>query len=596
MEYKDNIARINSDAQKQLSVTGRSWHLRDADEALAAAIARQQDMPEIIARVLVAREIAADAIDDFLNPTLRNSLPDPSHLIDMDKAAKRIADAVIRREKIAIFGDYDVDGATSSALLARYFRALGIKPLLYIPDRMKEGYGPNSKALLMLREQGAKLAITVDCGTLAFEPIADAQRAGLDMIVIDHHLGEARRPEAVAIVNPNRLDESSPHGQLAAVGVAFLLLVAVNRELRMRGFFAGRAEPDIKEWLDIVALGTICDVVPLTGVNRALVAQGLKIMAGRRNLGISAILDLAGSDERPNVYSCGFIVGPRINAGGRVGKSDLGVRLLVTEDGLEAKRLAEELEQYNAERKAIESMVLEQAMEQAEFMPQDAPLIVVTGQGWHAGVIGIVAGRLKERFHKPVAVIALVDGIGKASARSVSGIDFGAAVIAAMDAGLLIAGGGHAMAAGFTVAGNKIPVLIDFLYERMGSKIEQLEAGRRLMLDGIISIGGANAALLKEMEKLAPFGQSNPQLRLCIKQVCNLKSDIVGEHHVKTILIDKVSNLRLSAISFRCVGTKLGDALLASCGKNIDVAGQLKLQEWNGRQNISLTIDDIMVL
>ncbi len=578
-----------------ISACGRNWVLREIDEHRAAAIARAHDLPEIIARVLVARGIELDMAEDFLNPTLRNALPDPSHLLDMDKAAARIAQAVIGNEKIAIFGDYDVDGATSSALLARYFRALGAEPVLYIPDRMKEGYGPNTAALLALRARGAQLAITVDCGTLAFEPLAAAMKAGLDMIVIDHHLGEARRPEAVAIVNPNRLDETSAHGQLAAVGVAFLLLVAVNRELRGRGFFAGRAEPDIKQWLDIVALGTVCDVVPLTGVNRALVAQGLKIMAGRRNVGIRAVLDMAKSDEKPNVYSCGFIVGPRINAGGRVGKSDLGVRLLATEDETEARQLASELEQYNAERKAIEAMVLEEAMEQAENIDAGSPLIVVAGQGWHAGVIGIVAGRLKERFHKPVAVIAVVDGMGKASARSVSGVDFGAVVIAALEEGLLVAGGGHAMAAGFTVEEEKIPALSAFLYKRMSSQMQKIEGQRRLMLDGVISIGGASVELLTHMEKLAPFGQGNPQLRLCIKQVVNLKSEIVGEHHVKTLLIDKISNTRLSAITFRCVGTKLGDALLASCGKIIDVAGQIRLNDWNGKQSVNLTIEEVML-
>ncbi|MEQ1790618.1 MAG: DHH family phosphoesterase, partial [Rickettsiales bacterium] len=365
-----------------LSAKGRVWQVREVDERLVVAIAREHDLSEIVARVLVARGVEEDDVEDFLNPTLRNALPDPSHLLDMDKAARRIADAVIAKEKIAIFGDYDVDGATSSALLARYFRALGIVPILYIPDRMKEGYGPNTKALLALRAQGAKLAITVDCGTLAFEPLEEAKKAGLDMIVVDHHLGEARKPEAVAIINPNRLDENSPHRQLAAVGVAFLLLVAVNRELRGRGFFVERNEPDIKQWLDIVALGTVCDVVPLTGVNRALVAQGLKVMAARRNIGISTVLDIAKSDEKPNVYSCGFIVGPRINAGGRVGKSDLGVRLLATEDEQEAKQLATELEQYNVERKTIEAMVLEQAMAQAEKMDENLPLLVISGQGW----------------------------------------------------------------------------------------------------------------------------------------------------------------------------------------------------------------------
>ncbi len=585
---------IEAESKKPLSVAGRVWQVREVDERLVAAIAREHDLPEIVARVLVARGIDIDVVEDFLNPTLRNALPDPSHLLDMDKAARRIADAVTHQEKIAIFGDYDVDGATSSSLLARYFRALGIAPILYIPDRMKEGYGPNTKALLALRAQGAKLAITVDCGTLAFEPIAEAKKAGLDMIVVDHHLSEARKPEAVAIINPNRLDENSPHRQLAAVGVAFLLLVAVNRELRSRGFFTERSEPDIKQWLDIVALGTVCDVVPLTGVNRALVAQGLKVMAARRNIGISTVLDMAKSDEKPNVYSCGFIVGPRINAGGRVGKSDLGVRLLATEDEQEAKQLATELEQYNAERKTIEAMVLEQAMAQAEKIDADFPLLVIAGQGWHAGVIGIVAGRLKERFHKPVAVIAVVDGVGKASARSITGVDFGAAVIAALEEGLLLAGGGHAMAAGFTVEEAKIPALAAFLQARMGSQLQLVSGQRKLMLDGIVSISGASVELLTQLEKLAPFGQGNPQLRLCIQQVVNLKSDIVGEHHVKTLLIDRLSNTRLSAISFRCVGAKLGDSLLSTIGKTIDVAGGLRLQEWNGKQTVSLTIEDVM--
>ena len=553
------------------------------------AIAREHDLPEIVARLLVARGVAPEEVHDFLNPSLRHFLPNPSHLLDMDRAAARIADAIIKQEKIAIWGDYDVDGATSSALLARYFRALAINPTIYIPDRMKEGYGPNTKALLELAGQGVKLVITVDCGTLAFTPLLAAKNAGLDVIVVDHHIGEAKKPEAFAIVNPNRLDETSPHGNLAAVGVAFLLLVAINRELRGRVFFAELAEPDIKQWLDIVALGTVCDVVPLTGVNRALVAQGLKIMAGRRNIGISAVLDLAKSEEKPNVYSCGFIIGPRINAGGRVGKSDLGVRLLISEDAAVAKQIAGELEQYNAERKAIETMVQEDALAIAEKIDANSPILVIAGQNWHAGVIGIVAGRLKERFHKPVAVIAINDGIGKASARSVSGFDFGAAVIAALEEGLLIAGGGHAMAAGFSVAEEKIPELAEFLQKRMGNKAVE----RGLTIDAIIGISGATPELLLKLEKLAPYGQGNPQARFMIQQVTNLKSDIVGEHHIKSLFIDRLSNSRLSAISFRCVGTPLGDALLYTQGKTIDVAGTLRLQEWNGKQSVNLTVEDV---
>jgi single-stranded-DNA-specific exonuclease len=581
---------------EKLSVTNRKWNLRTIDDHLVAAIARTHGLSEIVASLLVARGVLLENVEDFLQPTLRNALPDPSHLLDMDKAAVRVANAITNHEKTAIFGDYDVDGATSSALLARYFHAVAVKPIIYIPDRMKEGYGPNTDSLLGLAAQGVRLVITVDCGTLAFEPLAAAKATGLDIVVVDHHLGAAQKPEAVAVINPNRLDETSAHGQLAAVGVAFLLLVAINRELRGRGFFVNKPEPDIKQWLDIVALGTVCDVVPLVGINRALVAQGLKVMAARNNIGIKTILDLAKSEERPNVYSCGFIIGPRINAGGRVGKSDLGVRILISEDVAEAKQIAGELEQYNSERKAIETMVLEQAMAQAEkIMEQagaDLPLLVIAGQGWHAGVIGIVAGRLKERFHKPVAIIAVVDGIGKASARSITGVDFGAAVIAARDAGLLIAGGGHTMAAGFTVTEEKISELTEFLRTRIGL-LTTANTDRKLNIDAIISIGGATPELLLQVEKLAPFGQNNPQPRFCIQQVVNLKSDIVGEQHIKTLFIDRVSNIRLSAISFRSVGTPLGEALLASQGKTIDVAGNLRLQEWNGKQTVSLTIDDI---
>ena len=736
-----------------LSLTGRPWVFRPADDREVMACSQKHGLSDVLARILVARGIAADEVEVFLNPTLKNSLPDPAHLLDMDVASTRVATAIEQGETMAIFGDYDVDGATSSALLMRYFRALGSDPIVYIPDRMKEGYGPNSTALLALKEQGASLVITVDCGTMSFEPLEDAHNAGLDVVVIDHHIGASERPKATAIVNPNRLDEHSPHGQMAAVGVAFLLAVAVNRKLRERGFFsslsrgeAGRGasevhhyplptilhnarelrknmtdaegflwevlrgqqlgakfrkqhpvghyitdfaclspkliveldggqhaeeaaiikdrvrtqfleaqgfkvlrfwnhdvmqnteavlevlyraihtpppvggrsgggreetpsvssphpnppptgegitEPDLRHLLDLVALGTVCDVVPLTGVNRALVAQGLKIMAGRQNLGIRTLLDNAAVTEAPGVYTCGFVLGPRINAGGRVGKSDLGVRLLTTEDAAEALVLARELELHNSERKAIESMVLEEAMAMAEAMDVASPMLLVAGKGWHPGVIGIVAGRLKERFHKPVAVVALDGGIGKASARSVSGVDFGAAVIAAREAGLLLAGGGHAMAAGFTVEEAQLPALAAFFAARMAMPQAHTNAGRRLLLDGIMSIGGATPEMVAGLERLGPFGQGNPSIRLMLQGVVNMRPEVVGEHHVKTFLIDRLSNVRLSAISFRTVGTPLGEALLATRGKTVDVAGQLRVQEWNGRQSVSLMIDDV---
>jgi single-stranded-DNA-specific exonuclease len=576
-----------------ISLTGRPWILREADDRQVLAMVQKHGLPEMLARILVARGVGLDEVEDFINPSLKALMPDPSHLLDMDAAAARVAQAVMAGERIAIFGDYDVDGATSSALLVHFLRALGTEPLVYIPDRMKEGYGPNAPALLSLKERGASLVITVDCGTLSFEPLEAAHQAGVDVIVVDHHQGEARLPKAYAVVNPNRLDESSPHRHLAAVGVSFLLAVAVNRCLRAQGWFAARPEPDLRQWLDIVALGTVCDVVPLVGVNRALVAQGLKVMAGRGNLGIRTMLDMAKIDDRPGVYHAGFVLGPRINAGGRVGKSDLGVRLLTSQDETEAKALAAELEQYNAERKAIEAAVLEEAQAQAERLDEASPILMVSGQGWHPGVIGIVAGRLKERFHKPVAVLGIEGGIGKASARSVTGFDFGAAVIAARDSGLLLAGGGHAMAAGFTVEEGKIPELTEFLGSRVQAQARDTTAQKRLFLDCMLGISGATAELVEHMEKLGPFGQANPHIRVVIQNVVNLKPDVVGQDHVRTLLVDKLSNARLSAISFRSMGTSLGEALLATRGQVLDVAGQLRLQDWNGKQSLSFQIDDI---
>lgn len=568
--------------------------MRDCDDRLVAALCRDLSLPDCVARVLAARGIGLEAAEAFLSPSLKASLPDPSHLLDMDAAAERVASAIIAGETMAIFGDYDVDGATSSSLLALYFKALGAQPLTYIPDRISEGYGPNTKALLELKARGTSVIITVDCGTLAFEPLEAAHAAGVDVIVVDHHQGEARKPKAYAIVNPNRLDESSAHGQMAAVGVCFLLAIAVNRELRKAGWFAHRKEPDLRQWLDIVALGTICDVVPLTGVNRALVAQGLKILAGRGHLGLRTLLDVAQLSESPGVYACGFVLGPRINAGGRVGRADLGVRLLTCEDPAEALQLARELDMYNSERKAIEAAVLQEAMAMAEKLDAASPVIVVAGEGWHPGVIGIVAGRLKERFYKPVAVVALQDGVGKASARSVPGFDFGAAVIAARDMGLLVAGGGHAMAAGFTVEEGQVEALTAFLAGRLGGNAS-LSAARQLHIDARVSIGGANAAMIDHMEKIGPFGQGNPSIRVVVEGVVNLKPDVVKEAHVKTLFADPLSSQRLSAMAFRAMGTALGEALLTTRGRRVDVAGQLRAQEWNGQRQISLMVDDIQL-
>lgn len=580
-------------AAPSLSLTGWEWVARAADERQIMTLMQRHGLPEVLARILACRGVSGDEVEPFLNPNLKTLLPDPSHLLDMDKAAERIARAVTAGERIAVFGDYDVDGATSSALLIRFFRALGAAAAFYIPDRMKEGYGPNAPALLKLKEQGASLVITVDCGTLAFEPLAAAHAAGLDVIVVDHHQGEARMPQAAAVINPNRMDETSAHKHLAAVGVAFLLAIAVNRRLREQGYFTARAEPDLKQWLDLVALGTVCDVVPLTGVNRAFVTQGLKVMAMRGNAGLRTVLDLAGVDAKPSVYHAGFVVGPRINAGGRVGQADLGVRLLIADNAEEALPLARDLERYNAERKTIESMVLEAAQAQASQLPGDAPMLVLSGQGWHPGVLGIVAGRVKERFHKPAAVIGVEGGIGKASARSVEGFDIGAAVIAARDSGLLLAGGGHAMAAGFTVEEAKIAALIEFFYARAASA-SRGPLAKTLIVDAVVSIGGATVELAETLEQLGPFGQGNPSVRLVVQGAINLKPEWTkGEEHARTLLICPTSNVRLAAIAFRVAGTPLAEALFSTRGKRVSIAGQLKAQEWMGKRSASFHIEDI---
>ncbi|MBM3541284.1 MAG: single-stranded-DNA-specific exonuclease RecJ, partial [Alphaproteobacteria bacterium] len=457
---------------------------------MGLALAQRLELPEIVGRVMAGRGVTLDTADAYLNPTLRALLPDPSHLRDMDKAAARLAKAVMAGERIAIFGDYDVDGATSAALLHRFLSAVGAPPRLYIPDRMAEGYGPNAAALRRLASEGVAVVVTVDCGIVAFEALEEGAEAGLDVVVVDHHVAEPRLPRAHAVVNPNRLDETSPLKQLAAVGVAFMLAIATNRALRAAGWYgAGRPAPDLLDWLDVVALGTVCDVVPLTGLNRALVTQGLKIMARRANAGLAALADVARLDEAPAAYHAGFVLGPRVNAGGRVGESDLGVRLLTTEDPAEAAALAKRLDAHNRERQALEARALDGALAQA--MGETGPLVLVAHGSWHPGVIGIVASRLVERFNRPAAVVALAGAEGKGSARSVPGVDMGAAVIAARQAGHLANGGGHPMAAGFTVSAAKLDALRAFLAERIGAEIARNKVVPALSLDGALALGAA---------------------------------------------------------------------------------------------------------
>ncbi len=486
----------------------------------AAAIATQLAVPEILARLLSQRGVGLDEAARFLAPRLRDQLPDPAHLQDMDRAVERLVRAIREREKIVVFGDYDVDGATSAALLLRFFAAVGAEGGLYVPDRMREGYGPNAPALLRLKDEGVGLVICVDCGTTAHEALEAAKDAGLDLIVIDHHVAEPLLPSAVAVVNPNRLDEASAHGNLAAVGVAFLLAVAANRALRDSGWYRARPEPDLLQWLDLVALGTVCDVVPLTGLNRALVAQGLKVASRGANLGMAALAALGaapGRIEPINAYQLGFVLGPRVNAGGRVGAADLGARLLSTDDPALAAELAQRLDGYNKERREIERATLEAAIELVERQNAESPVLVfAAAEGWHPGVIGIVAARLRERYDRPACVVALADGIGRGSGRSIPGLALGSAVIAARQAGLLINGGGHAMAAGFTVAADKLVELQDFLAARLNDGLDHAKLVPELAIDAAITPGAAQRWSGRPARRACPVRLGQPRAAFCV--------------------------------------------------------------------------------
>lgn len=573
------------------SFSGKRWLLRSSDERLALATAQRLGVPEIIARVLAGRGVDVDAASRFLEPTLREQLPDPSHLRDMDKAAARLADAVARGELVAIFGDYDVDGATSAALLYRFLAQVGARARFYIPDRIKEGYGPNAPALLRLRDEGAALVVTVDCGTTSHAPLAAAAEAGLDVIIVDHHAAEPKLPAAFAVINPNRIDESSPHRQLAAVGVAFLVAVALNRALRQRGWYATRPEPDLLDLLDLVALGTVCDVVPLTGLNRVLVAQGLKVMAQRRKAGLVALAEVARLAERCGAYHLGFHLGPRVNAGGRVGAADLGTRLLVTDDPHEARALALRLDELNQDRRAIEAAVLAEAHAQVATATDRDTLVMAAGDGWHPGVIGIVAGRLREHYERPACVIAFDGDIGKGSGRSANGIDLGAAIIAARQAGLLINGGGHIQAAGFTVARDKLGAFRAFLAERIAAQAAAGKITPQMTLDGALGVGAASVDLVTLLERVGPFGVGNPEPRFAFPSVRVVRADVVGEKHVRCTLADQ-GNGRLGAIAFRAVGSALGDALLRPNGSSLHIAGCLRADQWRGETRVQLQIDD----
>jgi single-stranded-DNA-specific exonuclease len=577
------------------SLTGRVWRSRPADESVTRDHQLRQGLSEPLARALASRGVSPDEAQDFLNPTLKALFPDPSSFQDMDLAASILVDAVVSGRPAAVFADYDVDGASSAAQIVRWFRAMGQDLPIYVPDRILEGYGPSPVAFRRLKAQGAELVITVDCGAAAHDALIEAEAIGLDVVVIDHHLMRGAPPPAAALVNPNRPDDISGQGHLAAAGVTFVLLAALNREARRRGLFEGRSPPEVMQWLDLAAMGAFCDVTQLTGFNRALATQGLKVMSGWRNVGLKALLDVAKSQGPATSFHAGFILGPRINAGGRIGRSDLGARLLSTEDPDEAAALAQELDALNAARKDVEKSVIEEAILQIERdsnQDPDAPVIVAAGEGWHPGVVGIAAGRLRERYRKPVIVIGLdrPADVGKGSGRSQPGVNLGQAVQAAFEEGILLAGGGHAMAAGLTIRPSAIPELRAFLCERLAGEMILATAQDAVEIDALLGPGGASRALYDDFQRLAPYGPGNPEPVFAIAEARIERPIAMRGGHVRVTLAD-ASGARLKAVAWRAGETPLGERLLSG-GGGLHLAGRLKADDWQGREGVELEIED----
>jgi single-stranded-DNA-specific exonuclease len=574
------------------SLTGRRWVWRESEERIGLGIAQALGLPELIGRLLAARGVAVDHALDFLDPTLRAMLPDPSCIIDMDRAASRLADAVEAQECVGVFGDYDVDGACSSAIMVTVLRALGCKVLYHVPDRLLEGYGPNPNALRGMAERGAKLLICVDCGTTGHEAFAPLHNLA-DILVFDHHKAEGAPPKITATVNPNRLDCESGLTSICATAVAFIGCIALVRGLRQRGFFKNRPEPDLREMLDLVALATICDVMPLTGLNRAFVTQGLRIMARRARPGIAALLEVAKLNNAPTAMHCGFALGPRINASGRIAESDMGLRLLLAEDVDAARELAETLDSVNRQRQLVEAGILQSAMAVAESQViAGHPVILLAQDGWHPGVVGIVAGRLKEKFNRPALVAGIADGLAKGSGRSVPGLDLGAVIIAARQTGLLTTGGGHAMAAGFSLPSERLPALHAFLDDRLAAATV-LPGAADLTLEGVLAVSGADAALAQMVARLGPFGTGNEEPLFVLPRARVLKADRIGKDgNTIRAMIEGEGGGRLKALLFRAKDGELANALSRAGAAPLHIAGYLRAETWNGRTTAGFFVTD----
>jgi single-stranded-DNA-specific exonuclease len=581
------------------SASGRAWRdrLDERDAMRALAITQRQSVPELLARILAGRGVGENEVAGFLDPTVRSLMPDPHVLQDMQAATARLADAIMRGEKIAILGDYDVDGATSAALLGRYLMRCGLRPRIHIPDRLFEGYGPNVEAVRMLIEEGATLLVTVDCGTMSHAPISEACGMGLDVIIIDHHQADETLPQALAVINPNRLDDLSGLVHLAAVGLVFMTLVALNRELRRRGFWsAKRSEPDLLGYLDLVALGTVADVVPLKHLNRAFVTKGIIALRRRESPGLTALMDVARLGAPPQSWHLGFVLGPRINAGGRIGRATLGVDLLMQEDPVECGRLAGELDRLNRERQSIESATLAQA--EAEAMAglgaeEKGAVVVTASEGWHPGVVGLVAARLKERFGRPAFAIALnPSGVGTGSGRSIPEVDLGQTVRRALNEGLLLKGGGHAMAAGVTLRKADVARFRAYLETTLASAVEAARSDDALLIDAALSAGGARNETVAMIARAGPFGAGNPEPIIALPAHTLVYVEDVGQAHTR-VRLRAADGAIINAIAFRAAGQRLGAALHKRRGQNVHAAGTLCLDQWNGIERVQMRLIDI---
>ena len=578
-----------------VSVTGKNWILKKFNQEKIIYLKDNFSLDEITAKLLVLRNIKKEDVNSFLNPLIKNFLPNPNSLLDMKKSSLRTLKAIKNKEKIGVFGDYDVDGATSTALLGKYFDELKLAYEIYIPDRKTEGYGPSIKGFKELIEKNVKVIFTVDCGTLSFEAINYAKSKNIDVIVLDHHQSEINLPKAHSVVNPNRLDDKSDLQYLCAAGVSFMFLVSINRELRLIDWFKKNSidEPRLINYLDLVSLGTVCDVVPLVGLNRAIVKQGLKILKAKKNLGLKTLLDICKIETNPSIYHLGYVLGPRINAGGRVGKCSHGANLLLNSNPKEVFKLATELDQYNKERQMLEKDLIKKILIESENKLKD-PVLILQGSNWHEGIIGIVAARLKDKFNKPVIIISINGDTGKASARSIVGFDIGSAIIAATQEKILLKGGGHKMAGGFSINISNIEKFKEFIFRKFKNINEDLTQQKPLFLDSKIAPSAINLEFYDKVNVLSPFGSGNPEPKFIVENLKPVNSKIVGDKHIKSVLIG-AEGTSVKTIAFNAVDNELGAYLLKKNNNTFNIAGKLSLNEWRGQKNVEFIIDDISV-